>query len=184
MLREQWIETAGEPGQAVYLGLLCCSQIFGTISPTREQVSAAVLTSGHDYDAFCALRLLSQITPDGTYPDLDSWKTRLFLGIVATPERPKGRQKFDLRHRDILIASQVQQLEVVGFRPTRNSGAKRDRSGCDVVATATHRLDGHRAMTYVAVEGVWKRRGSVPLKGVANEFMQGYLDDIERRRSK
>ena len=153
-------DTGDGQGQALVSGLFYCNEIFGTIAPSRQQVEAAIEVAQDDYGSFCALNLLLQISAPGIYPILDDWKSSLFLELVSVPPRPRGRSKLVLAQRDAIMVGQVRQLERIGFRPTRNSGSRRtnEMSGCDVVAKATQLVHGLPALSYDAVERVWKMR--------------------------
>jgi hypothetical protein len=59
----------------------------------------------------------------------------------------------------VLVVTQIRQLEIAGFKPTRNPVAKERNSGCDIVADALQRL-GEGMVTYNAIEKIWKRRNT------------------------
>lgn len=168
------------PGEALFVGLFHCNEVFGTIWPTSSQIEDVIVAAEENYNAFIALNLIGQMTNQGVHPNLDRWKFNLFNELVAAPPKPKGRNKFSLIHRDELIAGQVRELTKVGFKPTRSSTVEYDQSGCGIVANATHRVKinpTHRVkigMTYQAVERVWKRR-DLPVPGNAvKEFIEEY----------
>lgn len=164
-------------GQALVSGLFYCNEIFGTIAPARQQVEAAIQVAQDDYGSFCALNLLLQISAPGTYQILDDWKSSLFLGLVSVPPRPRGRSKFVLAQRDAIMVGQINQLDRLGFKPTRNNGSRRanDMSGCDVVSRATERVQGVPALSYDAVERVWKMRNKPFFGNVGNEFLEAFI---------
>lgn len=174
-----------DPGQALTLGLYYCNEVFGTLTPTKLQVEAAIKDAQDNYGIFCALRLLGQVVVAGIYPSLDDWKSSLFLELALVPPRPKGQPKFKLAQRDAIMVSQIRQLEGIGFSPTRNRDSKRanDISACDVVAKATERVSGLPMMSYAGVERVWKKRHKPFFGNVGNEYLELLLRSLERRRT-
>lgn len=172
------------PGKAAFQGVLACKEVFGTLFPSDEQIENAIERAQEDHMVVCALQLLAHTCPTGQNPHLDRWKTGLFLEAIPIAQRPKGPSPFGLSHRDMLIVNQIKQLAVVGFNPTRNSLTKRNESGCDIVSTATHHLGRGSGMTYVAVEGVWKRHRAPTIGNFGNEILDQFAAYLERRRKR
>lgn len=156
--------TAKTQGAEFFVGVLSLEHVFSSIPPTENEILHAIDRSSDDYYTFQALRILARlrIPPDSVA--LKRWSDDLISGVVKEPSLPKGPSACRDAHRNMLIVSQLKELNRAGFGPTRNAQRSSDSltgsSGCDIVAVALGRI-GH-AMSYEAVERVWKKRDKQP----------------------
>ncbi|UYV37392.1 hypothetical protein N4R57_21020 [Rhodobacteraceae bacterium D3-12] len=162
VLSEQLTQTLGskDPGSNIMRGLLVLQDVFKTLPPSEEDIVRTIECSQHDYHAFWALRFLAtlKIAPNSTA--LQRWQSSFLSGAINEPPLPKGPYRDRDAHRNMLIVSQIKQLEQIGFRPTRNDASTHQNSGCDIVADALQSLG--KGMSYSAVERVWKERDKLP----------------------
>jgi hypothetical protein len=152
----------------LYEGLLSLDTYFENIPPTENQIQTVIEKSQSDYRAFQALRAFAFLKVSPNSPTIKNWQDSLQLGLLTEPKMPRGPSPFGNAHRNMLIISQIKQLEALGWDPTQNNATKGNNSGCGIVAAAMSEL-GH-TMTYEAVENVWKKR---------NEFVKlAYLKTL------
>ena len=164
ILREQLVRLSGGSkslGMNGFLGLLWVEEAFPSLPslPTKDEVEIAIEQSNTDYKTFQALRILARLEYSEIYPALKTWEKDLISGLKIEPRMPKGPSTFRDAQRNMLLVSQVRQLRIAGFKPTRNEVTSSHTSGCDIVAEAMTEI-GH-TMTYAAVEAVWKKRDTI-----------------------
>lgn len=151
-------------GVEVVSGLFSLQVVFSSIPPSEDEIVHAIDRSKYDYYTFQALRVLARLEVSLASDSLKTWKNDFLSGLIKEPPLPKGPFLYRDAHRNMLIISQIKQLERAGFAPTRNiqRGPHSDAhaSGCDIVAAALSRA-GH-AISYEAVERIWKKREEQP----------------------
>lgn len=124
------------PGADLVIGLTWFGDYFSTSTPTDDEISIVIERATSDYYAHQALCHLSDITGDLRPEILKEWERRHRLGLVQRPRKPRGPSPRKYSHKEMLVLNQIRQLEAAGFKPTRNSEAKKRNSGCDIVAEA------------------------------------------------
>lgn len=162
------------PGGNVVIGLCDLQMVFPSLPPSEDEVIDAITRSQDEYYVFQALRLLARlkIAPDSKA--LKTWERNLLSGLISEPPLPKGPSPYRDAHRNMLIVSQIEQLQMAGFKPMRNMQRSVNGttvpSGCDIVAEALASV-GRAMMTYQAVALVWKKRKEQPKPEYLAELM-------------
>ena len=168
LFRDQLTDGIGakDPGGNAFAGLLSLQTAFPSLPrpPSDDEILHAIERSKADYYAFQALRILAHLQIAPRSAALKTWEQNALLGLICEPPFPKGPSPFRDAHRNMLIISQIEQLEHAGFKPTRNKQQNVDseahESGCDIVADSLSSLG--QGMSYAAVERVWKNREKQP----------------------
>lgn len=149
-------------------------RFFKDTSPSDQEIEEVITKARTDYHAFLALKLLALISQASLPQPLRDWEHKVYLKIEKQPAVPRGPSAVKFAHRDMLIVKQIEQLEIVGFVPTRSSAARHSDSACDVIVDAFARLGIH--MSYDAIEAVWKQRGvRTGIRPIAELFCDGLL---------
>lgn len=168
LFRTQLFDGVGakDPGAKTFAGMLSLQTAFPSLPrpPSDDEILHAIERSKTDYYAFQALRILARLQIAPQSAALKTWEQNVLLGLIDEPPLPKGPSAFRDAHRNMLIISQIEQLEHAGFKPTRNKQRNVDseahESGCDIVADSLSSLG--QGMSYAAVERVWKNREKQP----------------------
>ncbi|TCP41350.1 hypothetical protein EV662_10596 [Rhodovulum marinum] len=161
---------------SIHIGMLELQGVFPSLPspPSEAEVVDAIERSSTDYKTFQALRLSARLGFSDQYPALKAWERDLISGLVNEPPLPKGPSNARDAQRNMLIVSQIRQLDVAGFKPMRNEATSARTSGCDIVADVM--TDLGNPMTYSAVEAVWKNRDKAPQpKFLADLLVEGVL---------
>jgi hypothetical protein len=148
---------SSDRGMKVLVGLLSLDEVFPSFPPSETEINRAIERSNVDYATFQAVRMLVVLGFPESFASLRSWRRSLMAGILTEPPLPKGPSRFRDAQRNMILISQIHELEKLGFSPTR--GAKKNgvyTSGCDIVAAAVSGVC--QIMTYEAIEAVWKSR--------------------------
>lgn len=187
VLRQQLLEIqlkSTDRGTKAYHGLLALEEVFPNIAPNEHEVDLAIARANHDYATFQALRILVVLGFPDRFVALRHWDTALKADLLTEPPIPKGPSVFRDAQRNMIIISQIEQLKQVRFRPTRSE--KKDKaltSGCDIVSGAM--TDVGRAMSYSAVESIWKNREKLPQPKTLGELLvQAATGTIEGNNEK
>jgi hypothetical protein len=175
VLRQQLIDTqpkSTDPGMKASYGLLALEDVFPGIAPNEHEVDLAIARANDDYVAFQALRMLVVLGYSKSLGALQAWDRALKADLLTEPPAPKGPSVLRDVQRNMVIVSQIEQLERLRFKPTR--GAKQNKalsSGCDIVSGAME--DIGRAISYSTVETIWKNRDKIPQpKTIGNMLIQ------------
>jgi hypothetical protein len=187
VLREQLIDKplkSKDPGAKVLHGLLAIDEVFHTLQPSESEIDLVIARAGEDYTAFQALRMLVVLGFPQHFVALRKWDMALKTDLLTEPPAPKGPSIFRDAQRNMVVISQIQQLELLKFNPTR--GEKKNKafnSGCDIVSRAM--ADVGRALGYGAVESIWKKRDKLPApQTLASMIVQALVGAPESRDEK
>ncbi len=160
--------------EAIFLrGSIAIEEVFDPIPPSEETIEAAIEGALDDYETFLAIRTLVVLGYDHQSPALKRFKILFLAGMIQEPKGKPGPSIVRDIHRNMIIASQVQQLECLGIYPTRNSATETKHSGCDLVALALSELDEH--IEYSKVERIWKKRGQRPNLSILYDLLSPAL---------
>jgi len=187
ILREQLIDMprkSTELGMKAFHGMLMLQELFPTLEPSDSEIALAIARAKDDYSTFQALRMLVVLGFAEHFVALRGWNRDVMADLVTEPPAPKGPSVFRDTHRNMIVISQIQQLELLKFKPMR-SDKKNDApiSGCDIVAGAM--TDVGRAMSYSAVESIWKNRNQLsPPQILARMLKQAIVGGVEGKSEK
>lgn len=187
ILRQQLVDTqlkSTDRGVKAFYGLLALQDVFPNIPPNEHEVDHAIARANQDYVAFQALRMLLVLGYSKSFGALQAWDRALKADLLTEPPAPKGPSALRDAQRNMVIISQIKQLERLRFKPTRSE--KKNKvliSGCDIVSGAMADID--RAMSYSTVETIWKNRGKLPQpKALANMLIQALGGALEGNNEK
>lgn len=129
---------------------------------TEESIRRAIEDALTSEEAYLALKFMCLLLSSrfDELPELKAWHVRMLAGPESRPKRVGPKPHLN-DQRDLLITREVEQLRVVGFRPTRNAQPSATRvrprrlSGCEVVQMALSSLG--LEMSYKAIEVVWTK---------------------------
>lgn len=187
ILRQQLIDVkvkSADTGAKILHGFLALEDVFPSVTPNEREVDIAIARANDDYPTFQALRVLVLLGYPQHFVALRAWDRALKADLLTEPRVPKGPSVFRDAQRNMIIISQIKQLERLNFKPTRSE--KKDKaliSGCDIVSDAM--ADINRSMSYSAVETIWKNRDKLPQpETLANMLIQALVSALEAENEK
>lgn len=147
-----------DPVAGFYCGVLYQDQYLPN-GPVDADVLQLIERAKTDWYAYQVLRVLAHTTRRIEWmPALDEWDARDRFGAIRPPRAPRG--SLPNFYRDHLIVGAIEQLEDVGFLPTRNRESP-PKSAADVVNVALSKIG--LSKSYEAIETVWSDRNKVSL---------------------
>lgn len=166
-------------GMKVLHGLLALEEVFPALAPSENDIDLAIARAKDDYTTFQALRVLIVLGFPQNFVVLRAWERALKADLLTEPPVPKGPSVFRDAQRNMLIISQIKQLEQLNFKPTRSEKKNKALvSGCDIVSRAMG--DIGRGMPYSTIETIWKNRDKIPRpKTLAVLLSQATVGDLE-----
>jgi hypothetical protein len=189
ILRKQLIDTplkSTDRGAKALHGLLAIEEVFHTLQPPESEINLVIAKADEDYTSFQALRTLVTLGFPQHFVALRKWDMALKQDLLTEPPAPKGPSVFRDAQRNMVVISQIQQLELLKFEPTR--GEKKNKalnSGCDIVSRAM--ADVGRALSYSAIESIWKNRNKLPtphaIAGMLVQAIKGVTDSKSEKPS-
>jgi len=153
-------ELFDEPRATIFRGMLAIEDVFDPLPPCEETLEIAVQDGLDDPATFLALQTLSSVGFADQSPALRKFRRDLLAGLIEAPPKKRGPSPYRNVHRDMIVATQVQQLAKAGISPTRNAANYSAVSGCDIVADALNELG--ESISYSAVERIWSNRQKRP----------------------
>tara|TARA_R110002051_G_scaffold320982_1_gene407466 strand:+ start:1640 stop:2350 length:711 start_codon:yes stop_codon:yes gene_type:complete len=182
VLRQQLVDTqlkSSDSGMKAFYGLMALEVVFPGIAPNAREVDLVIARANEDYVAFQALRMLVVLGYPKSFVALQAWDRDLKADLLTEPPAPKGPSVLRDAQRNMIIISQIKQLERLRFKPMRSEKKNKSPiSGCDIVSGAMADID--RAMSYSTVETIWKNRDKIPQpKTLANMLIQGLVGSLE-----
>lgn len=168
--------TSNLPGALFLRGAIAIELVFDPLPPEEETLHLAVQHGLDDYETFTALRMLAALGYYQRSPALRHFQRGFLLGLIREPKNPPGPSRIRDLHRNMVIASQIEQLKKIGIRPTRNKATVAKKSGCDLVADALADL-GYN-LDSSAVERIWKLRDQRPQPHFLAELLSDALSNL------
>lgn len=160
--------------KAMFLrGAIAIETVFDPIPPSEETIKAAMKHALDDYDTFLAIRNLAVLGYGSQSPALRRFQTQFMGNIIQEPKKTRGPSISRDLHRNMIFASQIEQLKNIGINPTRSSATKAEESGCDLIVRAMGELGEH--ISYPMVERIWKSREKRPKLSFLSELLSHEL---------
>ncbi|WP_439524655.1 hypothetical protein [Marivita sp.] len=164
------------PMALILKGSLALQELFEPLPPNEETIKAAIEYGLDDPVVFDALRTLAALGYASMSPTLKKFQTQFLAGMIEVPKSKRGPSAFRDIHRNTIIVGQIEQLKAIGIAPTRSSATNDVRSGCDIVALALEK--NGQAMSYFAIEKIWKKREEVARPDFLAEILTKSLTSV------
>jgi len=165
----------GSSGTPFYEGFAAAQEYLSAHGAwNRAAFIAMIEDSRENYWSHLALAAAAAITHDkSAMPELMNWERDYLAKLIDIPTRPAGKSPYANLHRDQIIVSELERLQKVGFKPTRNkSEGSSKNSGCDVIVKALANIGEARG--YDAVASIWQNKNKAPnFTAISNAFLVG-----------